>query len=410
MRSSPIIRSDDLRTENRYRMLSTLRSAGPCTSAQIRSLTGLSAAAVSTLSAQMIDQGILISEREAPAGQKIARGRPKSRLSTRPDCAHAVTLSVTIDRMQTKLIDYAGGVLQSDDHVVDTQALSLKSLIAEISQCIERVCKHDSDVELRHIGVAFQGLIEHDTGTLLWSPIIQHQNVPVGQMLQDHFDVDISVNNDCVPISQALHLQHADRLGGTFATALFSYGVGLALYINGQPFAGSRTSALEIGHLCFISEGALCRCGKRGCIEAYTADYAIQRRINNSDDEQLGTGRVTRKVMQGLAAKAEAGDEKSVQAFRDAGAAMGHGLASLFTLLDPMPVALVVRNDDVLVLMRDGIQKSLDTQLQSHVECKSLLHNFEDPAPLLHAGLVHDGLSRIDRKMADQTPDSVKTA
>ena len=39
--------------------------------------------------------------------------------------------------------------------------------------------------------------------------------------------------------------------------------------LDGRPFNGSRGAAGEIGHVIVRPGGALCACGRRGCVEAY---------------------------------------------------------------------------------------------------------------------------------------------
>ncbi len=127
------------------------------------------------------------------------------------------------------------------------------------------------------------------------------------------------MHNDCRLIAQALSRSHADLLGDTFATVLFSHGVGLGLYLNGRPFAGTRSSAMEIGHLRYESGGALCRCGRRGCIEAYAADYGIERLASGLPIDHTPAGRVADSSMDALIAAAQAGDKTVSQSFVTAG-------------------------------------------------------------------------------------------
>ncbi len=46
-------------------------------------------------------------------------------------------------------------------------------------------------------------------------------------------------------------------------------GVGGSLILEGRPFEGSHGAAGELGHMTVQAGGALCSCGRRGCLEAY---------------------------------------------------------------------------------------------------------------------------------------------
>ncbi|ASJ74391.1 ROK family protein [Granulosicoccus antarcticus] len=405
MQPSSLIRSDDLRNENRRRLLDTLRAEGPCAPARVRALTGLSAASISMLSSQMVEQGILLSERYPTHLDKNLRGRPRSQLSLNPAAGHVLTIALTIDRIRIRLVDYAGKICATREQYLETRILDASQLLAVLCENIDELLSRHDAMRLRHIGVGFQGQTEHATGALLWSPIIRDHNIPLGAMLRQRYAVSISVNNDCRLIAQALSRSQAEVLGKTFATVLFSHGVGLGLYLNGQPFAGTRSSAMEIGHLRYKSGGALCRCGRRGCIEAYAADYGIERLAKAQPIDQEPAGRVTEASMDLLIAAAQAGEQTTVEAFVTAGKAVGEGLVNLFTLFDPMPVALVGHNDEAFDLMRTGIHAILDSHLPDGPEASELLHRFAQDDPLLSQGLIDNSLNQVDRLFADQKTD-----
>jgi predicted NBD/HSP70 family sugar kinase len=224
--------------------------------------------------------------------------------------------------------------------------------------------------------------------------------VPLGSYLQKKFGVSVSVNNDNHLVSQALSQQHADVLGDTFAGIIFSYGVGLGLHLDGKPFAGSRSSALEFGHLGFEIDGALCRCGNRGCVEAYAANYGIARMAHKGSIDDVPIGRVSKADLQLLSAKAIAGDRTALKAFTTAGEAIGEGLATLFTLLDTMQVAMIGRTSQEFDLMREGVKTGFQRRMYRECPILELLHCFEDEKPLLDYGLAQSSLLTVDRQFA----------
>jgi predicted NBD/HSP70 family sugar kinase len=401
MSTSSIIRSDDLRSQNRRRLLSTLRLRGACTPAQLSDRTGLSAASVSTLSTQLIEQGILLSEKHPESLHYTGRGRPKSQLSLNHDAGTTITIHLTIDHIQVQRINYAGDICESRGVSLNTRALSSTDLLTTIIDIINSICSIEQKKKLLHIAVAFQGVTEHATGTLLWSPILQTKNVPLGAVLEQEFSVPISVENDCQLMSQALSQKNSDQLGRSFATVLFSHGIGLGLYLDGHSFSGIRSSALELGHMQFERNGALCRCGKRGCIEAYAADYGIARLALGQSIEDAPVGRVSEDALQQLVNQASEGDQASAQAFAIAGAAVAEGLVNLFTLLDPMPVALIGHNPYAFGFMREGIESVFKQSLPGEFDTQSMLHFFNNEGELIEFGLIRNSLRHVDAQFSD---------
>ena len=71
------------------------------------------------------------------------------------------------------------------------------------------------------------------------------------------------------------------------AVVFIGYGVGMGLILNGQVYHGPTGAAAEFGHMNHLPGGPLCRCGRRGCVEAYAADYSILRWASGHADRQL---------------------------------------------------------------------------------------------------------------------------
>ncbi|MCB8829086.1 ROK family protein, partial [Escherichia coli] len=90
-----------------------------------------------------------------------------------------------------------------------------------------------------------------------------------------------------------------------------------------------------------VPNGALCRCGRHGCIEAYASDYAILRRTAGEDEQAQPAQDVDAASFNAVADRARSRDGAERAAFRKAGQAIGSGLRSLFSLIDPVPIALV---------------------------------------------------------------------
>lgn len=396
MRASPIIRSDDLRSENRRRLLETLRIFGACAPARLRELTGLSAASISTLATQLINQGILKSDNASEPAAKTGRGRPKTLLSLNADAGFTITVNITIDHIEIQRVKYNGKVCKSRSLATDTRALTELELLSNITTAIDKLIAGQTSTRLLHIAVAFQGVTEHATGTLLWSPILQLQNVALGKSLADRYTISVSVENDCQLMSEALSLMNQDELGQSFATVLFSHGIGLGLCFGGRPFSGIRSSALELGHMRFERNGALCRCGKLGCIEAYAADYGIARLALGNSIADVPVGRVSADTLEDLVSRALAGDTAVKQAFAIAGAAVAEGLVTLFTLFDPMPVALIGHDERAFGLMREGIESVFRQNLNDENKASHLIHYFNNKVELLELGLIHNSLRHVD--------------
>ncbi|MBA3742862.1 ROK family protein [Sporichthya sp.] len=119
-------------------------------------------------------------------------------------------------------------------------------------------------------------------------------------------------------------------------------GVGGGLILGGQPFTGVHGAAGEIGHVLIRADGALCHCGRRGCVEAYAGRRAMEHTVGvmvgagcvtslHEIRDRYGKARLTSKVW----ARALAQDDPlAVEVFAAAVEAIGIGVANAVVLTD----------------------------------------------------------------------------
>jgi glucokinase len=159
------------------------------------------------------------------------------------------------------------------------------------------------------------------------------------------------------------------RLGaGRGCEALLSVyvgtGVGGGLVLNGTPYEG-RGGAGELGHMIVRQNGAVCPCGRRGCVEAYAGRRAMSRAAERA--RAAGRDTVLFDVMEeqgttaptaGVFAEAYArGDDLVADLLDDAVSALGAGIASAVNLLDVD-----------LVVLGGGIGEQLGADFRTRVE------------------------------------------
>ena len=76
-----------------------------------------------------------------------------------------------------------------------------------------------------------------------------------------------------------------ERYRNDFIAILLSHGIGMGMVLRGELFTGTQSSGGEFGHMIHRPGGALCRCGRRGCIEAYAGNYAIWRNAQGMPED-----------------------------------------------------------------------------------------------------------------------------
>lgn len=417
-----ISRSDDVRLSNQRIVLAALRSRNPISRTELRTDTGLSAATVTAITGDLLENGYLVeaeqvgnSDGSNGSTSVSKRGRPQVSLALNPKAANVAVLILTLNRISAAVADYSGKLLFESSSSIDTQKLDRSEIVRCLVQILETAIDNSGVAKraLRQITVAVQGVSDAKGTKIQWSPIISHRDLEIANLLEQRFQASVKVTNDATMIAAALRELEPERFGHSFAAILLAHGIGMGLYLKGQPFSGIWSSAAEFGHMCFVPNGALCRCGRHGCIEAYAGDYGIWRAATGSDPKQMPTRNLDASAMIELATRAKQGDERASKAYQDAGAALGHGLRNLFALLDPFPVAFVGSGAIAFDLMEPMIRRSLglrniglshsDTELYSRTDdlyltqkgalvtaladCDKAVQSFREPAILEHANV-----------------------
>ena len=174
--------------------------------------------------------------------------------------------------------------------------------------------------------------------------------------LERIFGIPCSIGNNANMIAEALIATDRKRYGGTTAVVFMGHGIGLGLILNGVVYHGATGRAAEFGHMNHIPDGPLCRCGRHGCLEAFSADYGIMRMANDRQGPDFDVhAAVLDNDMLELELAAEAGDTVAVNAFLRAGEVLGFGIARLIAMINPQRVVLAGPGTRAYGLMKDSL-------------------------------------------------------
>jgi predicted NBD/HSP70 family sugar kinase len=384
---------DDVRLRNRAVLLRALRRAGPASRTRLAALTGLSSGAVSSLSSEMLAEG-LIAPALATPGEPAGRGRPQAPLALDRRLGGVAALSVSAAGVRLRLVDYAGGAVAESDGPALPADADAETAAAILGARIDGLRREAPTPPLAAIAMAAQGVVDKDARRVLWSPILTRRGLDLAGPLEARYGAPVAVRNDCAMMAEALHWRDPAAWAEDFALLLIGRGVGMGLYLAGAPFEGRASSAAEFGHMIHRPDGPLCRCGARGCIEAYAGDYALLRAAGRTGPEALATpppGAVAR-----LAAEARAGDAAALRAFAAAGEALGYGLGRLFTLVSPLPVAVTGAGAAAFDLLEPALRAGLAAALAPELTTPLRLDLVGDDTALALDGVALMALGRLD--------------
>ncbi|EPX79613.1 ROK family transcriptional regulator [Salipiger mucosus] len=314
-----------------------IRATGPVSRARAAKALGISPGTVSTMTAELIEAGVL---REAPVARDpgdVVRGRPPVGLAVRPEafCVAGIKLS---DRERTGiLVDFAGGQLAAVRHAVTPGSMNPDTQIAAIDEMLDTMVRDAGldRADVAALGLGIPGFVDHARGRVAWSPVLAGRDVDMAPRASERLGLPVTIDNDANLVALAELWFGKGRDKQDFAVITIEHGLGMGVVLNHGLFRGSKGLGLELGHTKVHLGGALCRCGQRGCLEAYVADYALAREATAALN--VGTERLPEipDVIESLHRAAKDGSEAAASVFRQAGRYLAAGLANVVNLFDP---------------------------------------------------------------------------
>lgn len=273
----------DLRSENRFTVLQAMFELGPSTRQELARHTGLSAATVATLVTEFLAEGVLrISDVERNTG-----GRPQERLSIDPERGRVVGVDVAETYVDATLYDLALGVLGHGEVALDEEENDPAYVIGGIIRAVEAaVGAGGLDRErVIGVGVSMPGHVHPDAGVSVFAPNWDWHDVPVETMLEEVLPVPVYVDNPLKAVALSEMWFGVGRVVDSMAVINLGTGVGAGIAVDGALIRGTTNNAGEWGHTLLELDGRPCRCGRRGCVEAYVGAPGLRTTLTEIDPE-----------------------------------------------------------------------------------------------------------------------------
>jgi predicted NBD/HSP70 family sugar kinase/biotin operon repressor len=317
-----------LRERNRLLVVDALRRRALASRSDLARLTGLSRTTVGTVVAGLQEQGLVV-EQEVNGHRQFARGRPPVLLRLDPAAGVAVGIYFDHDEVRVALADLSSTVLGEDrtEIDVDHSAIDAIDLAVEMVRSLQRTAGVDGS-HLVGVGVGLSGPIDRRTGKISSAVILPSwAGLQPQQELADRLELHVEVDNDANLGALAEASFGAGRGLKDIVYVTLGPGIGAGLVLGGRVHRGAAGLAGEIGHVQARVDGAVCRCGNRGCLETVAGEGALRALLR----PRLGYD-VTARDLLDLVAQ---GDLGACRVVNDAGRAIGRVLADLCNALNP---------------------------------------------------------------------------
>jgi predicted NBD/HSP70 family sugar kinase len=257
------------------------------TRAEIARECGLSTASVATIVSDLIAEGLV-----AEVGTISSRGgRPIAVIAPRGDGAYSIGVDVGERGVAVELFDLTLKVVDREfrgGRADETPAAIEEDLRVALSALKERNGARWPRV--LGVGLGLPGIVESDQDgqQVLYAQSLGWEPRPIPSRTQD--GLLVFAENGAKTLARA-ELWFGGAVGVEHAAvALLGRGVGLGLISDGELARGAFSSATEWGHTKVRVDGRLCRCGNRGCVEAYIGADALLEAWRSGGGEFEGSG------------------------------------------------------------------------------------------------------------------------
>jgi predicted NBD/HSP70 family sugar kinase len=325
----------DLRTTNRSAVLRALFVSGPASRVQLARSTGLSNGTITNVITDLMGDGLV----DEAGPDEPTGGRPSVKLRVNP--AYGLFLGVDVGETGIRVegFDFAMakvagtmrplGSVHGPKVVVDSIASGLDEVISQLGGAGEIV----------GLGLGVPGVVSQNGEPIVLAPAFGWHSVPLVTLLRPHTDLPIVIENGAKTMGQAEMWFGAGRGARHAIVVLLGTGVGAAIFADGVLYRGAASSAGEWGHTTIVHDGHLCRCGSRGCLEAYVGADAVLRRWAERGGRQARLGA---DEEDDLLALVEAGAEgrEAQQVINEIAGYLATGICSLVNLFDPERIVI----------------------------------------------------------------------
>ena len=325
----------------RQQIFERVRAAGFMPRVEVARELSVSPATVTTLTSELIERGLLM-EMTTARDTDGGRGRPAVSLGVRAD-AHLVAGIKLSDREHTAVIvDFAGTLVADEAIPRRPGAMHLRDMVDVTETLLDRICARAGvdRRDLTAVGLAVPGFVDTQRGVVHWSSVIAEREAPLVSAVSSRIGIPVYIDNDANLVTLAELWFGAGRMLSDFAVVTIEHGVGMGFVINHRIYRGARGIGLELGHTKVQLDGALCRCGQRGCLEAYVADYALVREATTAMNWSGRDARSVNSMLESLFEQAKAGNPAARSIFHRAGRYLALGLANVINIFDPALIIL----------------------------------------------------------------------
>ena len=215
--------------------------------------------------------------------------------------------------------------------VIDT----IIDLIGEVSSSVQAS-------EIAGVGIGLPAQVDFLRQTVEFCTNLPLAGVDVRALVMSRTRREVTIDNDGHLAALGEYRFGAAKGARDFLMITLGTGVGGGMFLDGEPYRGSRGMGGEVGHVVVELNGPPCPCGGRGHLESYLGRPALAAQGRALADLpegaailELAGGSPDAVTAEHVIQAAAVGDEAATRVLRDAGQVLGRALVGFVNVLNP---------------------------------------------------------------------------
>ncbi|MFR1904844.1 MAG: ROK family transcriptional regulator [Clostridium neonatale] len=298
-------------------------------------------------------------------------GRKAMAIKLNENCQYGLGIALTPRHVKLSLIN-----LRSED--VELLRIrhdnnSIEDIINIVSYNIQSLLEKNNVKadQLLGIGISIPGTVDTQNGIIKNCYLLNIKDFNIKEKFE-YLNVPIYVDNEANLSAYYEYLNKKDIVDNLLYVSITD-GLGLGIIINGRIYRGSNNSSGEMGHMKINLDGKECKCGAKGCLEAYASKNAILDEYNDKAKSKISDIEEFEKLCDSL-------DEIALDVLKEYISILGVGISNLTMILDPNSIVIggEINNliDRNLNYLKETIYK--DNLFTNENDCKVEITKFKE--------------------------------
>ncbi|OOM75585.1 ROK family transcriptional regulator [Clostridium sp. BL-8] len=328
-----------IKESNRKKIIALLLEKNEIAKLDISRILDISITTVSTNINELKNEGIV----EDVRSLESTGGRKAIAIKLNENCRYSIGVALTPSHIKITLVNLKKKIIENLR--IRHKNNGIENMISIIKKNIDLIMKkYDLNSEnLLGVGFSLPGTVDFNEGIIKYSYLLEAKDFNLKEKFE-YLNVPVYVDNEANLSAYYEFLNRKGMLENLLYVSITD-GLGLGIIINRKIYRGENNSSGEFGHIKVSIDGKKCKCGAKGCLEAYTSMNALIDSYNEISLEDISDI----DEFEELYMKDDLATKEVLDKYLKI---LGIGISNLIMLLDPNSIII---GGDINNLLTDKI-------------------------------------------------------